>query len=582
MSSEKSDEFSLEGLEDLDLSENPEEVEATPVEEEGFELDLSGDESEFSLADEEAEVSNAQVQDPNEFSLTDHAVDFSLSEDGEVENQEVFPADEFDLGDEAKEEFHLGEEDLGAVIEEAPLAEDFTDSSESVDESDDLFSLDDSLSDDESLEDFSLGEELSEDASLEDFSLSDDSEPDQSLEDEDLFAVGSSEDDESNAFTDPLKDYSSPKIQLDPEDLTEDVKAKLKEIDAIMEEDATIAAINVHKTSEEVEDHPTDDGLNIDSLDLNEAVEEESSLDLTAPEEFEGIEEEVVPPSEDMFATEEAPPLEEELIVAEEHIEDESLVGDLNLSDLDLGESEIEEEAPAPEPVVAPKKRKKKEAQVVAESSSSLDEISQAYTGEMERTQATIANLRADRDELLKRIDLLEEEKLLSQRNNLSLRAELDEKKIELTIIRKKLNEEINELKDKIRIYEEKVLILEEKNKQLHQEIDSVGQKNKIDIKRVMLRERELEQKLELLKADAETQIRNRDLKILELKRKIDAMEFDMESISQQEKKTLESRFELEDKLDKAIRTLRTAISTLEEDGNRSSTLEAIKKNIEM
>jgi len=338
----------------------------------------------------------------------------------------------------------------------------------------------------------------------------------------------------------------------------------------------------VHKTSEEVEDHPTDDGLNIDSLDLNEAVEEESSLDLTAPEEFEGVEEEVVPPSEDMFATEEAPPLEEELIVAEEHIEDESLVGDLNLSDLDLGESEIEEEAPAPEPVVAPKKRKKKEAQVVAESSSSLDEISQAYTGEMERTQATIANLRADRDELLKRIDLLEEEKLLSQRNNLSLRAELDEKKIELTIIRKKLNEEINELKDKIRIYEEKVLILEEKNKQLHQEIDSVGQKNKIDIKRVMLRERELEQKLELLKADAETQIRNRDLKILELKRKIDAMEFDMESISQQEKKTLESRFELEDKLDKAIRTLRTAISTLEEDGNRSSTLEAIKKNIEM
>lgn len=572
MSSEKSDEFSLEGMEELDLSENPEEVEAAPAEEEGFELDLSGGEDDFSLAEEGLEVPNAEVQDPNEFSLTDHAVDFTLSEDEETENQETFPDDEFDLGDEGKEGFNLGEEDLGAVIEEAPLVEDSILSSE--DESDDMFSLDDSLSDDDSFEDFSLGEDLSEEASFEDFSLNDDLETDESLEDEDLFAMSGSGD-ESNAFTDPLKDYPSPEMQIDSEDLTEDVKAKLKEIDAIMEEDATIAAINVNQVSEEENlDNPTDDELNLDSFNLDEATEEEEPLDLNTAEE---LEEEIPLASEEMFT------LEDEIPVSEEHVADESLVGDLNLSGLDLGESVLEEEEPAPVPVAtAPKKKKRKESQEVVESSASLEEISHAYTGEMERTQATIANLRADRDDLLKRIDLLEEEKLLSQRNNLSLRAELDEKKIELTIIRKKLNDEINELKDKIRLYEEKVLILEEKNKQLHQEVDTVGQKNKIDIKRVMLRERELEQKLELLKADAETQIRNRDLKILELKRKVDAMEFDMESISQQEKKTLESRFELEDKLDKAIRTLRTAISTLEEDGNRSSTLEAIKKNIEM
>ena len=137
-------------------------------------------------------------------------------------------------------------------------------------------------------------------------------------------------------------------------------------------------------------------------------------------------------------------------------------------------------------------------------------------------------------------------------------------------------------MKDRLKLFDEKRLILEEKNRILTTELDKAAQKNKIDVKKVQMRERELEQKLELLKSDAETQIRNRDLKILELKRKIDAMEFDMESISQQEKKSVESRFELEDKLDKAIKTLRNAITVLEDENERTNALSALKKNIDM
>jgi CBS domain containing-hemolysin-like protein len=59
-------------------------------------------------------------------------------------------------------------------------------------------------------------------------------------------------------------------------------------------------------------------------------------------------------------------------------------------------------------------------------------------------------------------------------------------------------------------------------------------------------------------------------------------MEFDMESISQQEKRSVESRFELEDKLEKAIKTLRSAITALEEDTDRKGVLNALKKNIDM
>jgi chromosome segregation ATPase len=268
---------------------------------------------------------------------------------------------------------------------------------------------------------------------------------------------------------------------------------------------------------------------------------------------------------------------------------DQSLVSD----DLDLGSISFggDEEEAAPVKEDKTKKKTKEAPAPSAQASASsydgnlgreLKEVSQAYSGEMERMQATISNLRSDREELLAKIQKLEEDKILQARQNLTMRAELDEKKIELSIIRKKLNDEITELKDRLKLHEERKLILEEKNKIMMVELDKAAQKNKIDVKKVQMRERELEQKLELLKSDSELQIRNRDLKILELKRKIDAMEFDMESISMQDKRSVESRFELEDKLDKAIKTLRSAISVLEDETEKSSALEALKKNIDM
>lgn len=265
--------------------------------------------------------------------------------------------------------------------------------------------------------------------------------------------------------------------------------------------------------------------------------------------------------------------------------QNESLVPeDLNLESINFPQ-DVEENVSAPN-LSIPKKRKAEAVEITNEVQinlgKDLKEISGAFSGEIERLQVTISNLRTDREELLSKIQKFEEEKLLNSRQNLSLRAELDEKKIELLIMRKKLNEEIIDLKDKLKLHDEKRLILEEKNKILSQEIDKLTQKNKIDVKKVQLRERELEQKLELLKSDAETQIKHRDLKILELKRKIDAMEFDMESLSLQEKKSVESRYELEDKLEKAIKTLKTAITVLEDDQSHTDVLKALKKNIDM
>jgi hypothetical protein len=328
-------------------------------------------------------------------------------------------------------------------------------------------------------------------------------------------------------------------------DLSDEAKKKLREIDEIMVKDATLASISIQDVQggedfimdASLDEPLVSDDLNLDSINFGSSESEDQP---TRVKKLKDMEKEDEP----------------------------TRVRVLKSEDLD---DEVEEK---------PKKKKKETRD--RDLGSDLKEISGAYSGELERTGATISNLRADREELLAKIQKLEESQMLHNRQTLSLRAELDEKKIELSIIRKNRNEEVSELKDRLKLFDEKRMIQEEKIKYLTQELDKAGQKNKIDVKKVQMRERELEQKLELLKSDAETQIRNRDLKILELKRKIDAMEFDMESISNQEKRSVESRFELEDKLDKAIKTLRGAITVLEDESQRGNALEALKKNIDM
>ncbi len=493
----KDQELSLDDGEELDLSLGEDESVEIPSLDDGLDLSLdSGDEG-LELGD--LEMIETPQESEDEFSLSDEEEEgLSLGDDNDTEEGE-------------DEELSLSEDD------------------------DDFFSLDDDSAAEETIE--NIGE-LSFDESLSDDGLSLDlasEEPVEALDagglefsGDDSLELSLSDDISTDAAEPSLSFADDDSVSLSGEmDLSEEAKEKLKEIDAILDYDASQVQIRNDLLAQENIDEP----LVSDELDLGNL-----SFDQTNETSLEGT-------------------------------------------------GEIEAAPVETQPKEEKTKRKKKEAPPMEkhqEYGEELKELSSAYSGEMERMQATISNLRTDREELLSKIQSLEEEKLLHNRQSLSLRAELDERKIELTIIRKKLNEEINELKDRVKLFDEKRLILEEKNRILTQELDKAGQKNKIDLRKVQNRERELEQKLELLKSDAETQIRNRDIKILELKRKIDAMEFDMESISLQEKRSVESRFELEDKLEKAIKTLRSAITVLEDESDRSNALEALKKNIDM
>lgn len=322
-------------------------------------------------------------------------------------------------------------------------------------------------------------------------------------------------------------------------DLGDDVLDKLKEIDAIMEKDATMS-----RPLPDIGEDDLDEGLSFASIG------EESSPEIS--------------------------PAEESSLSA-------GLGLDVAESMMESGElsfvSEEEVEAPIP-PVLAKPNR-------TATSPATAPQVDYAeasghYSSELERLQATLNHLRADRAELVKKLDEVDDERVHHQRQLLNLRAELDDKKIENQLLRKRSTDEVQQLQSRAKLEEERRLLAEEKVKALQSELTGLQQKMKMEVRKVGGRERELEQQLELLKSDASTQIRHRDMKILELKRRLDAMEFEVENVSSLEKKAVGDRQELEGKLDKAIRTLRSAIGVLEQEDPRLASLEKLKNNLDV
>ncbi len=185
---------------------------------------------------------------------------------------------------------------------------------------------------------------------------------------------------------------------------------------------------------------------------------------------------------------------------------------------------------------------------------------------ELLRLQATIKQLREERSGMIGQMDDLKSRVRLLEQDKLTLKAELEESKIEINILKKRHSEENEETKHRNRVLEERKAFFEEKAKTLQKEFDRLSQKIRIDFNKVKQREKELESQLELVTMDTQSQVKSRDMKILELKRKIDSLEFNMENATIREQKSREDKVKLEERLGKIMKTLRGSIQLLEDD----------------
>lgn len=182
------------------------------------------------------------------------------------------------------------------------------------------------------------------------------------------------------------------------------------------------------------------------------------------------------------------------------------------------------------------------------------------------RAQATIRQLREERDELLLEIKQLKRETKELEQENLSLRAENDELRIEQSISRKRHMAEVEDLKYHLQLSDEKRLTAEEKLRQSEKNREKLEQNLRLDFSQVRQREKELENQLELLSIDHDAQIQTRDTKILDLRRKIESLEFNMENASIREQRTNEDKKKLEEKLVKIMKTLRHSIENIDDE----------------
>ncbi len=229
-----------------------------------------------------------------------------------------------------------------------------------------------------------------------------------------------------------------------------------------------------------------------------------------------------------------------------------------------LGESASFEEEGHTES--APSISQEENVSLAAESErSSHQEYVVRHESELIRLQGTIRSLREERNTLLQKIKEMEGVEHEQRQENLSLKAELDDKRIEVSLLKKRHIEDVQNLKYESSLLLDKKNYLEEKIKHYSEEFNKLNQRVKIDYKKVQMREKELENQLELLQSDAQLQIKNREEKILELKRKIDALEFDLENLSGREQQFRESQYLLEDKFTKVMATLRMAMGVLDE-----------------
>ncbi len=189
---------------------------------------------------------------------------------------------------------------------------------------------------------------------------------------------------------------------------------------------------------------------------------------------------------------------------------------------------------------------------------------------EMVRLQVTLRGLKEEREKLLSTIQQQKNEIEELAQNNLGLKAEVDDQKIEIALLKKRYHEKTEDANYHIRVSDEKKQLYEEKMRKMQHEFDQLNQKVRLDLTRVKQREKELESQLELIKMDADAQIKGRDQKIMELKRKIDSLEFNMENMAIREQQSKETHHQLEQKLHKLMGTLKGSMKILEEDSASS------------
>lgn len=157
-------------------------------------------------------------------------------------------------------------------------------------------------------------------------------------------------------------------------------------------------------------------------------------------------------------------------------------------------------------------------------------------------------------------------------KQNRLLTAQLDEAQRNIARLQVEMEEEKREHSEQFSIlksdFDEKLKeagATQEQMKELVRRREEFKEKVREDLKRIKLKERELENKYELLKNDTQTLLEAKDKQILELKKKVDALDLELESFDDRLRESANVLNSVGAKKRRLIETLKLAISLLED-----------------
>lgn len=179
---------------------------------------------------------------------------------------------------------------------------------------------------------------------------------------------------------------------------------------------------------------------------------------------------------------------------------------------------------------------------------------------------AKVKDLTAQHSQTAKDLSEAYKSQELLERDLKSKDEELNRVRIEFEVRLESLEQSKNALEFELQKKTDALKVLERRMREAVEETDRIREQVKLDIRKIRIRERELESKLEILRKDSEVLIYSRESKIIELKRKLDLMEYNFELLQEQLSKEKAYGVVLKERLEKAAQAMRVAEGVLDEE----------------
>lgn len=177
------------------------------------------------------------------------------------------------------------------------------------------------------------------------------------------------------------------------------------------------------------------------------------------------------------------------------------------------------------------------------------------------------SRLKMAQDEMLRLGNDLKEEKGKNSELNYIIHEQknkIEKFEKEKSLLLEKFEREVNELSFHLKAKTDQVKVLEKQLESSSEQMAHLRDRVRLDIRKIGVRERELENKLEITKKDTEALLGARENRIIELKRKLDLMDFNMDLLQDQYSKEKGITSELRERLEKIGQAIKVVSGILE------------------